>query len=908
MAERKTGIIAAAIAALLIWSGAASADVVLNGNQHVGNEVDGIYTPADNVTPAQMRDNPSRFHLTQEITVTDVRLNGLIKETDDATVRVFIDGNQVASDDSGAETITLDSPQTLGAGIHTIAVDVDPCFTFFGFDFCSEIGWSAITLITDTGAGSLSVHFNRRRHAGDNEIGDDQYGGRVYPDPPDGTTISESFDLGTDLTLSEIRVYRLRDTVGDNSFERATVRVDGNAVGTLDNDADPFTITVGSTLAAGSHTLEIESGQRKGGGPQSDNHDDISWDDVILVFSAVSAGGGGRFNAVSPGEDPVSGPIFTQISAADITLDIAALDNDGDALRNNYNGTVTVELIDAVDNSGTLDDTTGCRDSWGQEVAEVIGTVDFSGTNENPITVTFQAGSDVSFADALTEARIRLEGTRGRGGGQTDVACSADAFALRPLTFAVEASHDNRDTPGDADPLDQTTGPDAGPIHEAGEPFTILAEAINAAGDATTRYAGTPTSASAVTLLLPTGGGTLGTLSVGTWTAPGSGSATARTDSASYTEVGAFRLDVQDSDFASIDSGDGTPDCQRIIGLSCDSSATPPYASPAPTFDTGRFVPDDFDVKWNDPQFETACVGGDQPFTYLGQPFFYRPDTNDDFNPQATVTAINEDDNPTVNYTGNLFKLTSASFDQNYVIGGSPPGVSAVGSLPAPDVTDNGDGSGTATFRVEPDGIKVDRPADRTVAEFEAEIALQTNISDEDINGGVEFSGNAAQVGAKTSGDGIDFYANGLVEQANKTMRYGRLRLENAVGSERLPLPVPVRVEYFDASLGGSGGFVRNTDDTCTDATDNDIVLDPDTFTSVDSVEIDAGKGEIKLDAPEAPGLVGVTFELGPSLPWLRPDTDDDGQFDDDADATASFGRFGGEDRQIYLRETVGGP
>lgn len=45
----------------------------------------------------------------------------------------------------------------------------------------------------------------------------------------------------------------------------------------------------------------------------------------------------------------------------------------------------------------------------------------------------------------------------------------------------------------------------------------------------------------------------------------------------------------------------------------------------------------------------------------------------------------------------------------------------------------------------------------------------------------------------------------------NTVLRYGRARLSNAHGSELLPLDVPLAMQYYK-----SGGFVSNTDDSCT--------------------------------------------------------------------------------------------
>lgn len=44
-------------------------------------------------------------------------------------------------------------------------------------------------------------------------------------------------------------------------------------------------------------------------------------------------------------------------------------------------------------------------------------------------------------------------------------------------------------------------------------------------------------------------------------------------------------------------------------------------------------------------------------------------------------------------------------------------------------------------------------------------------------------------------------------------LRSGRIRLQNANGSELLPLPVPLQIEYWS---GAAQGWQRNAADSCT--------------------------------------------------------------------------------------------
>ncbi|MDW8469436.1 MAG: hypothetical protein RML56_12845 [Burkholderiales bacterium] len=91
----------------------------------------------------------------------------------------------------------------------------------------------------------------------------------------------------------------------------------------------------------------------------------------------------------------------------------------------------------------------------------------------------------------------------------------------------------------------------------------------------------------------------------------------------------------------------------------------------------------------------------------------------------------------------------------------------------------------------------------------------------------------AVQFGiAPTDADGVamntldlDADINGTPERKNLgvsgELRYGRIRLENANGSELLDLPVPMRLEYY----AGSSGWQKNIADTCSAISASDFAF-----------------------------------------------------------------------------------
>jgi MSHA biogenesis protein MshQ len=172
-------------------------------------------------------------------------------------------------------------------------------------------------------------------------------------------------------------------------------------------------------------------------------------------------------------------------------------------------------------------------------------------------------------------------------------------------------------------------------------------------------------------------------------------------------------------------------------------------------------------------------------------------------------------------------------------------------------------------------------------------------------------------------------------------IRYGRLRLESAVGSENLPLPIRIETQVWNGTA-----FVRNTQDDCTVLPRNSIVLDGytgalnpgagncKTFVQQDPIAFGAGAGTLTLASPSgAAGTVRLTANLGgaaagtffcddaasPPDPaggagrsyllgrWddaANPDGVASTRYDDNPSSRAAFGLFGAQPNNfIYFRE-----
>jgi len=440
----------------------------------------------------------------------------------------------------------------------------------------------------------------------------------------------------------------------------------------------------------------------------------------------------------------------------------------------------------------------------------------------------------------------------------TAIGCSTDNFAIRPNTFAgttTPYSVTDTDwlTAGTTRTLNLLTFAATTPIHKAGRPFTVRATAVNAAGTpaTTTLYTGAPTP----TLTACVGAActaTFGTFTLGASFASGVLTSTVAT----YNNVGSFTLQLIDSTFSSVDAvaGDTPANC------------TSQYVCSA-TLNVGRFVPDHFAVSYNTPTFGTTCGS----FTYIGQPFNYTTA------PVMTVTAQNFTNGTTTLYNGAWMRITNTSLSpaaydtqgERYsrfdALGGGTTPALDTSLLPAttadPTIAIT-NGVGTLTFG-QGGGLSFTRLT--PVAPFSADVSLAINVIDAD-NVAYESppgtSANPARFAAATAGNGIAF-------SGGKPMRFGRLALGNALGSEVLNLPIPITTQYWNGT-----SFVTNTLDSCTTINANRIVLSnyqgaltsgnlPSGNISI-SGAFSAGVGNLKLTKPSSAvnGSVDLCVDL----------------------------------------------
>jgi len=578
----------------------------------------------------------------------------------------------------------------------------------------------------------------------------------------------------------------------------------------------------------------------------------------------------GGFDGLEPGAVFVplnipgnKNPVRTKVSGAAMSIDIAALNLAKDAIQTTFTGDVRIELLDGSSNAAPID-ANGCRASW-------VPLTGFA-----PVTLSFLLADNGRKNVSLTEPNawrdVRLRITYPAVGAPLAIGCSTDNFAIRPAVLGLAVTDSDWLTAGTTRTLNNAAFP-GGTVHKAGQPFTITVTAYNALSAITTNYNGSP-AASVVGFTLPALGA-CPTCVLGPGAFAGGGG-TVVSSTATYSEVGVIQMQASDDTFAAVDAADGSTIAERTA-----------YST---IMTVGRFVPDHFTLTSG---AVTAACGG---FTYMNQPFQSLA---------ATVQAQNAANAVTVNYSSPGFPAGLATVAWQAENADNGTDLSARLNVAAPSPLWNSGvysiSTAAASFlRATPDNP--DGPFDS--------LRLGVRVTDPDAVVLNSLDMNAATAGACAP-------CNAKAVGAATSVRFGRLRLQNAHGSELRALPLTVRSEFWNGS-----GFAVNGSDSCTALAAGDFSL------SNWQGNLNLGETALAAGGPwtavgglfsglglTVPGLnnqgsVDVTINLG-TRPWLRGrwndavDTDADANtmYDDDPVARATFGIY--RDRLIYRREVT---
>lgn len=456
---------------------------------------------------------------------------------------------------------------------------------------------------------------------------------------------------------------------------------------------------------------------------------------------------------------------------------------------------------------------------------------------------------------------------------------ATSAFVSRPADFQLSNLRNGAGTIVNPQAVDAV-----GPVFiAAGTDFQATVTALDAEGDPTPNYGQETVPESvrlAVALVAPAGGASPGIGAVTGFGAFAAGTATGL--DFTWSEVGIMQLrpGIGDADY--LGAGDVSGSLSENIG---------------------RFVPSQFALALNAPVLETQCNVGS--FTYTGESFTYL------IAPQITATAQAAGGTTTLNYTGNFFKMTTASLANR--IYASSTGVLDTSGLPAvavdPAVTETGPGIAALGFS---GGTGLNYSRSVMEAPFDADISLSIDVLDAD---GVAALGNPAVFGG----------AGGIAFSAGAEIRYGRVRFINGVGSELVDLPVPLLAEHY---AGAGIGFVTNTVDSCT--TNVSLVLTgfTENLSSGETCVLDTGAPGLSGAGCAAPAPLAQQFRAPPltgdfnltlaapgpgntgsvridaTVPsWLRFDWHAATPGDENPSGQAAFGLYKGDAGQIYLRE-----
>ncbi|MDR3370374.1 DUF6701 domain-containing protein [Rhodoferax sp.] len=594
-----------------------------------------------------------------------------------------------------------------------------------------------------------------------------------------------------------------------------------------------------------------------------------------MSFAAASC----AFDAVESGAAPHT-RIYTKLVGTNFNIDVLAMGS-GTNINTTYAGTVNVDLVDAS--------TSGCPSSAGLTTAAPLVFVSGNGGRRS---ITF------NYPKAARNVRVRAQV------GSTTPACSTDNFAIRPTTFSSIYSTD-----ANADSTGQSAS--ATPAVKAGTTFNVTVD-TNKVG-----YDGTPKVNGALLEwpYVPVGGRAspgVGNLSGGPVFSGAASVSTGNGASGSFTydEVGYFRFKadgVYDDTFTATSGDQAGGDC--VVGdfsntLNASGKYGCNFGNTSVSNHIGRFIPDHFAVT------SSSFAPGCGTFTYMGQTF----------STSATVQAQNAGGGKTSNFSGSFFGSATVVPELENANDGVSLSVARLTGLGTPTWA-GGEYPFVATGFARlatPDGaydsldigLKVlPLNATDTASLINRDMAASTTVCTADGTGTSNGTCTAKRIATSTK------------------VRFGRLRLQNAFGSEKLALPVPLQAQYWNG-----GFFVNNADDSCTALsvpavqtlatgatpagapglyfypviTGKNQLQSSSTVPTLNS-PLTTGQSTLQFPAPQQPGWLDIILQVPNYLMgnWgnCSGQTGAAGLYDDLPCARATFGIYGPKSPIIYRRE-----
>lgn len=382
-------------------------------------------------------------------------------------------------------------------------------------------------------------------------------------------------------------------------------------------------------------------------------------------------------------------------------------------------------------------------------------------------------------------------------------------------------------------------------------------------------------------------GGTLGTLGGTATLVTGSfsgGSATV--NDLTYSEVGSVGITASVTGYL------------NTAGV--DLTGTVVNATTGQAARVGRFYPDHFTLV-NGAAVTAACAAGG--FTYMDQPAL---------GVSYTLQARSAADALTTNYRDSVYSVGTVGLVAENADAGTSLAARVSG---LPSVT-----WALGQYVMSAAGVTFAR-ATTPDGPYES-LVLGVTVTDPD---GALLASRDMNAAAAGCGGGCD--AKSLNASSTTRIRFGRLRIGNALGSPPLALPVPLTTEYWNGV-----GFATNALDSCTRLTNTHIAfvnfrsplaacLTSGTPTGSNGVVFTSGHGNFKLTRPAVRGSVDLSVQLGgtasgnscsggsnvaataASLTWLRGNWGAT-TYDRNPAGRAVFGVHTNSSDVIFLRES----
>lgn len=704
-----------------------------------------------------------------------------------------------------------------------------------------------------------------------------------------------------------------RVIAGSGTLTDATAG-DGAATYTFpDNGETSVTLAFNYTTVLAGATETVNFNVQDGGGitETSGNADPSEDPDLVVGFAEfrVTDGSGTEW---SPIPEQIAGkPSDTAPGAITVALQaLRASDSDPSVCEPYFpaGSDVDVEL------GGECNDPDSCA---GEQLSitnngntSLIATSDDNGGNGTvgytPVTLRFGANAEAPIVleyDDAGQLQLHVRYNPIDDGTGTPpvvqyVTGASDPYLVRPFGFDVSVAGDDNTTGaggtilavagGDVDTTvravlwQSADDTDDDGVPDSGADLSNNSVTPNFGNEATPE-----TVAIASTVAAPAGGSN-GSLSSATFSSFTSGT---ETHGVSWSEVGHVHIDASLTDGSYLGGSDASGRADTV----------------------GRFIPADFLVTVADNGDLTA--GCNALFTYTGQSSGYATSME----PQLLITARNRGAGTTTNYRGAYAKLVAGDVsvaapteDASQVGDDGVNNVALSASISTGTRTINGDGTVTYIFD-SGDSFTYDKNANARIDGFTPDIDIDVTGVDD---------GEASAAAPLPTVEPV----------ATHEIRFGRLAIDAASGSELAPIGQPVRAEYWN-----SGTWQTHVADDCTsfNLTDGVNLRNPDTASNTwqtgdttmtvgggtsdaslptDPVTLTAGGTTIAFSAPgeNNTGFIDVRLPLDDAavgLDYLRGDWDDDdgagdGPFDDYPAARATFGIYSGNPNWIHLRRT----